>query len=181
MILWEACIAPTDIPYLWEWVSPSYPANFGKKVIAVTIAKEMWIYPKICPEKVQPFFKDCIYLFLERGKGREEERERNISVWLPLTPPTGDLANNPGMCPDWELNQQPFGSQASTQSTEPHQPEPAIVNITRMVWHPCNLSAKESGLECTCMNFTVLVSGGSRCHWVIMCTMWLLHSKWPSE
>ena len=36
-------------------------------------------------------------------------------------PPTRDLANS-GMCPDWELNQQPFGSQAGTQSTEPHQP-----------------------------------------------------------
>ena len=38
------------------------------------------------------------------------------------TPPTGDLAHNPGVCPDWELNQQPFGSQARAQSTEPHQP-----------------------------------------------------------
>ena len=37
-------------------------------------------------------------------------------------PPTGDLAWNPGMCPDWELIQQPFGSQAGTQSTETHQP-----------------------------------------------------------
>ena len=37
-------------------------------------------------------------------------------------PSTGDLALNPGMCPDWESNQQPFGSQASAQSTEPHQP-----------------------------------------------------------
>ena len=26
------------------------------------------------------FFLDFIYLFLERGKGREKERERNISV-----------------------------------------------------------------------------------------------------
>ena len=26
------------------------------------------------------------------------------------------------MCPDWESNQRPFGSQASTQSTEAHQP-----------------------------------------------------------
>ena len=26
-------------------------------------------------------------------------------------PPTVDLALNPGMCPDWELNQRPFGSQ----------------------------------------------------------------------
>ena len=38
------------------------------------------------------------------------------------TPPTGDLAHNPGICPDWEWNQRPFGSQAGTQSTEPHQP-----------------------------------------------------------
>ena len=35
--------------------------------------------------------------------------------------PTGDLACNPGLCPDWELNWWPFGSQARTQSTEPHQ------------------------------------------------------------
>ena len=37
-------------------------------------------------------------------------------------PPTGDLAHNPGMCPDWESNLPPFGFQAGTQSTEPHQP-----------------------------------------------------------
>ena len=37
-------------------------------------------------------------------------------------PPTGDLACNPGMCPDWELNGQPFSLQAGAQSTEPHQP-----------------------------------------------------------
>ena len=52
-------------------------------------------------------------------EGREKERERNINVWLPLA---GDLVCNPGMCPDWELNQRPFGLQASTQSTEPPQP-----------------------------------------------------------
>ena len=28
------------------------------------------------------FFKDFIYLLLERGEGRK--RERNINVWLPL-------------------------------------------------------------------------------------------------
>ena len=43
---------------------------------------------------------DFIYLFLERGERREKEKERNISVWLPLKmPPTGDLACNTGMCP----------------------------------------------------------------------------------
>ena len=41
---------------------------------------------------------------------------------LPLARPTaGDLACNPGLRPDWELSRQPFGSQASTYSTEPHQ------------------------------------------------------------
>ena len=28
---------------------------------------------------------------------------------------TGDLAHDPGICPDWELSQQPFDLQASTQ------------------------------------------------------------------
>ena len=55
----------------------------------------------------------------------EKERERNINVWVPLAhPPTGDLAHNSGMCP--RLGIKP-GSQAGTQSTEPHQPGPDIV------------------------------------------------------
>ena len=37
-------------------------------------------------------------------------------------PPSGDLVHDSGMRPDGELNQWPFGSQASTRSTEPHQP-----------------------------------------------------------
>ena len=40
------------------------------------------------------FFKDFIYLFLERGEGRKKERERNIDQ-LPLAcAPTRDLACN---------------------------------------------------------------------------------------
>ena len=38
-------------------------------------------------------------------------------------PPTGDPAHNPGMCPNGELIWQHFGSQAGTQSTEPHLPK----------------------------------------------------------
>ena len=58
----------------------------------------------LCGLKLKSFLKN-IYLFLER-KGREKERERNISVWLPLLrSPTRDLARSPGMCPDWESNQ----------------------------------------------------------------------------
>ena len=67
------------------------------------------------------------YLFSERGEGREKERERNIDVQkkhqlvASHMPPNVNLACNPGMCPDWELNWEPFSSQASAQ-TEPHQP-----------------------------------------------------------
>ena len=36
------------------------------------------------------FLKDFIYLFSERGEGREKERERNVNVWLSLAcPPLG--------------------------------------------------------------------------------------------
>ena len=51
----------------------------------------------------------------------------------------------------------------------------------RFARHRCDLAAKESGLECACVNndnFTVLVSGGGRRHWVTMCTVWSSHSKW---
>ena len=66
------------------------------------------------------FLKDFIYLFLERGEMRE--RGKHHCVFASHVPPTGDLARNTGMCPDWESNQQPFGLQAGTQSTELHQP-----------------------------------------------------------
>ena len=52
----------------------------------------------------------------------EKEGEKHQCVVASHMPPAGDLAHNPGMCPDWELNQWPFGLQAGTQSTEPHQP-----------------------------------------------------------
>ena len=38
-----------------------------------------------------------------------------------LHAPYWGLTHNPGMCPDWESNLQPFGLQAGTQSTEPYQ------------------------------------------------------------
>ena len=69
--------------------------------------------------------KQSVCFGLERGEGREKEKERNINVWedtqsvASRTPPPGDLAHNPGMCPNWESNQWPFGSQAGAESTEP--------------------------------------------------------------
>ena len=64
------------------------------------------------------FWKIFIYLFINRGKGKE----RNISVVASCLPPTKDLACNPGMCPDWESNWWSSGLKASAQSPEPRQP-----------------------------------------------------------
>ena len=50
------------------------------------------------------FFKR-FYLFIFRGEGREIGRETSMCGCLSHAPPSGDLAHNPGMCPDWELNQ----------------------------------------------------------------------------
>ena len=68
------------------------------------------------------FFKDFIYLFLEREGGRKRGREKHGLVASHTPPPTGDLAHNSGMCPDQESNQRPVDLQASARSTEPHQP-----------------------------------------------------------
>ena len=72
----------------------------------------------------EDFFKDIIYLLIYfREREREGERgEKHHCMVASPAPPTGDLACNPGMCPDWEPNQQPFASQSGAQSTEPHQP-----------------------------------------------------------
>ena len=69
------------------------------------------------------FFLKILFIFIFR-EGRKGEREggKHQCVVVSHTPPTGDLACNPGMCPDWESNQGPFGLQAGTQSIEPHQP-----------------------------------------------------------
>ena len=48
------------------------------------------------------FLKEFIYLFLERAEGKERGRE--TSMVAPHTPPTGNLAHDPKMCPDWEPN-----------------------------------------------------------------------------
>ena len=61
------------------------------------------------------FFKILfIYLFIYLKRGREGERGEKHQLYGCLSyTPTGDLTCSPGMCPDWESNWQPFGSQAA--------------------------------------------------------------------
>ena len=81
------------------------------------------------------FFLKVLFIYLFRERGREGEREGEkhrcvvASHWsgnINHAAPTGDLACNPGMCPDWESNQRPFGLQAGIQSTELRQPGPVL-------------------------------------------------------
>ena len=52
------------------------------------------------------FFKKRFYLFIFRERAKEGERkgEKHQCVVVSHVPPTRDMACNPGMCPDWELN-----------------------------------------------------------------------------
>ena len=50
------------------------------------------------------FLKIYLLIYLERRKRGEKEKERNIGSVASRTPPTGDLACNPGTYPDWESN-----------------------------------------------------------------------------
>ena len=50
------------------------------------------------------FFK-TLFIFIERGREREGEGEKHRCVRDTFIGcPTGDLAHNPGVCPDWDVN-----------------------------------------------------------------------------
>ena len=72
--------------------------------------------------------KDFIYLFLEKGDGKEKERkretvmcQRNDDRWPFTHVLFEDQTYNPGMCPDRVSNQWPFSLLDDTQPTEPHR------------------------------------------------------------
>ena len=45
-----------------------------------------------------------LFIFTERGREGERERKKHHCVVASHVVPIGDLACNPGICPDWELN-----------------------------------------------------------------------------
>ena len=67
-------------------------------------------------------FKYFIYLFLDRREG-EREGGKHQRVVASHMPPAGDLAQSPGMCPDWESHGDCLVCRpVRAQSTELHQP-----------------------------------------------------------
>ena len=106
------------------------------------------------------------YLFLERLEGWEKERERNNNLQekhgsvASHMPPTGDLAHNPGMCPDRKSNQGPFGLQDSVRSTESHQSGPNLYFLVPSPFssiHPNPFpSGNHQNVHCICESVSVL-------------------------
>ena len=105
--------------YLW-WLIPRCVLNLMKlflsqwQVVTVQSKYDPWFFSRgenrvLC--FLHTFFKDFVYLFLERREGREKERERNMNVWSTLMwpplgtqpatqvcAPTGNRISNPLVC-----------------------------------------------------------------------------------
>ena len=72
--------------------------------------------------------KNMFINFTETGRERERKR-KNISWLPPIYALMGDRTCNPGMCPDQELNTQPFGvwDDAPTNQALPARAVPSLL------------------------------------------------------
>ena len=72
-------------------------------IIAILVVTKWFDLPFVVTNDVEHLF--ILFIFRERGKEGEREGEKHQCVVASRTPHPGDLAFNPGMCLDWELNQ----------------------------------------------------------------------------
>ena len=110
-----------NVYFLFTWCRTScrsifHQFSFCEEAQCVYLRRHLGSPPKY-------MFVKKIYLFIFRGEGK---RETSMYGCLSHAPYWGPGLQLSGMCPDWKLNQRPFGSQASAQSTKPHQPGPYI-------------------------------------------------------
>ena len=121
---------PVQLPRVFKTLTVT--VNFSRMIVVVAVmvgimvtlfSSFIWPYNTFC---LLLFFKNFwrfyLFIFRERGRQGEREGEKHQCVVASHAPPSRDLAQNPGVCPDWESIQWPFGSQAGAQCTEPHQP-----------------------------------------------------------
>ena len=112
------------------------------------------IYLKMCRHTVTSIILFLFYLFTFRErKGKEREREEHQCVVASHAPLLGTWPATQA-CAEWELNQGSFGSQASAQSTEPHQPGQFFSISLNVCYqcHSCFLEWLEAQNKRTCMN-----------------------------
>ena len=82
---------------LWPWERPQR-SKTSVLILDTSLVSSKWLIPFF-------FFLKILFIFRQRGREGEREGEKHYCVVASCAPPTGDLARNPGMCPDWELNQ----------------------------------------------------------------------------
>ena len=78
------------------------------------------------------FFKDFIYLFLAGKGGRKRGRETSVCGCLSRAPSWGPDPQ-PRHVPWLGIELATFGLQASTPSTEPHQPGPHSISYSLLI------------------------------------------------
>ena len=107
------------------WSLNKYYLSWKKIIIIAILVVVKWYFIVVFFLFVFRF-----YLFIFREKGREGEREgeKHQCVVASHVAPTGNLAYNPGMCPDWNQTGNPLVHRP-TQSTGPHQPGLIMVLI----------------------------------------------------
>ena len=75
---------------------------YGKRINGQLKRFQIFLKYKFCYN----FLKRVeLFIFREREREGERGREKHQYVVASRIPLTGDLARNPGMCPDWESNQ----------------------------------------------------------------------------
>ena len=94
------------------------------------------------PLKWFSFLKYFLYFW------REGKRGKHQCAVASCAPLTGDLALNPGVCPDWELNWQLSASKSRAQSTEPPARAPwSDFNSKRYIGETRPLKLLSCGLD----------------------------------
>ena len=77
---------------------------------------------------VELFFLMFLKFIFREG---ERQGEKHHCVVASHTSLTGDLAHNPGMCPDWKSNQWPFGSLPALNPLS-HSSQGALLNFLKI-------------------------------------------------
>ena len=117
----SSSLSPGELP-----LSGELPVHFA---VSSGLLVPLWFplmwkchYSVFSVQHIFYFFLIFKFIFRERGREGEREGKKHQCVVASHMSPTGGLACNPGICPDWESNQRALALQGGTQSTEPHQP-----------------------------------------------------------
>ena len=92
---------PLTWPPLGTWPATQACAMIGNRTATLWFTAHAQSTELHCPGLDSLFKKKKIlFISIQRGREGETEGEKHRYVVASHIPPTGDLAHNPGMCPD---------------------------------------------------------------------------------